>query len=443
METKEPLFKDWNNQIATLWQQGLSVAIGTFDTEGNLLMANPALCYYLDTTPETLQPKNRFINPLFSTLVETEISDGTGTETESRTGINAGTGSRSEGLIFEGLLTLGNYTDVSYVLHAHVFRRDSTILVYAELDAPSLIEENNKMSHLNQEVNNLQRTLIKEKKKLQETLRELRETQQQLIHSEKMNALGKLVAGVAHELNNPISFVYSNLYTMETDIAQVFASMDEIEAMVASTSGGQSALVEGIASLRKKKDLDFLREDLTDMAKESKIGIERIKTIVEDLRKFSRLDEAELKRVNLLDTIKSTLTILRPELSKGEIHFELSVPDIEVDCYPGQLNQAIMNVLINAIQAVEKGGNISLTVHELDEQIQLIIKDNGAGIPPDIKDRVFEPFFTTKPVGSGTGLGLSITYKIIHDLHKGSIDIHSEPGHGCTVVLSIPKTQQA
>jgi len=322
-----------------------------------------------------------------------------------------------------------------------VFRRDSTILVYAELDAPSLIEENNKMSVLNQEVNNLQRNLIKEKKKLQEALTELRDTQQLLIHSEKMNAMGKLVAGVAHELNNPISFVYSNLFTLDKDIAVVFKVYAEMEALIASSD--QPSLAEAMVSLRTENDLDFLREDITDMTKESKVGIERVKTIVEDLRKFSRLDEAELKSVNLLETIRSTLSMVRPEIAKADIKFELSVPDIELECYPGQLNQAIMNVLINAIQAVEKGGIIRLTVHELETQIQLIVTDNGCGIPAEIKDRIFEPFFTTKPVGTGTGLGLSITYKIIHDLHQGSIDIQSEPGHGCTVVLTIPKKTQA
>lgn len=426
---KKPLFSDWNDQIALLWQQGLSVAIGTFNTEGRLLMANPALCYYMGTTPVELKPAHQFINPPFSAFFETD------TATQSRLK------KETNGLVFKGLLTIGNYTDVSYVLQAHVYRRDSTILVYAEVDAPSLIEENNKMSQLNQEVNNLQRSLIKEKKKLQETLQELRETQQQLIHSEKMNSLGKLVAGVAHELNNPISFVYSNLYTLETDIAHVFNTYAEMEAMIASNC--PTTLAEEIKTLRKKKDLDFLREDITDMTKESKIGIERVKTIVEDLRKFSRLDEAELKQVNLQETIRSTMTILRPELIHKEIQFELSVPDIVVECYPGQLNQAIMNVLMNAIQAVGTGGVISFTAREQGGQIQLLIEDNGSGIPPEILDKVFDPFFTTKPVGSGTGLGLSITYKIIHDLHKGSIDIHSEPGHGCTVVLSIPKTQQA
>lgn len=415
MEKSQHTFSDWNELIGPLTQQGMSIAMGIFNADGRLLTANRALCFYLDTNPEDLKPKNHFINPEFSVFQQEQQGE----------------------LVFEGLMTIGNYLDVSYVLQAHVYRRGDAILVYAELDAPSLIEDNNKMSQLNQEVNNLQRTLIKEKKRLQDTLQELKETQQMLIHSEKMNAMGKLVAGVAHELNNPISFVYSNLFSLESDIAEVFDAYSEIEKLIEKSD--HASLNEAVASIRAKNELDFLREDITDMTKESKIGIERVKTIVEDLRKFSRLDESEIKEVNLLENIRSTLTIVRPELSKAEINFTLSVPDIQVECYPGQLNQAILNVLINAIQAVETGGSISLTAQLKEDSIQLSVKDDGCGIPNALKDRIFEPFFTTKPVGSGTGLGLSITYKIIHDLHHGSIEVLSEPGQGCTVVLSIPK----
>ena len=419
MEGSHTHFSDWNDLIGSLWQKGLSVAVGIFTIDGLLLAANPALCFYLDADPADLIPKNNFVNPTFSVFNQKQEGE----------------------LVFEGLMTLGNYQDVSYVLQAKVFRRENNILVYAEVDAPSMFEDNNKMSLLNQEVNNLQRQLIKEKKTLQDTLQELKETQQLLIHSEKMNAMGKLVAGVAHELNNPISFVYSNLFSLEKDIADVFEAYSEIETLI--NDGDQSSLKDAITSIRNKNDLDYLREDITDMTKESKIGIERVKTIVEDLRTFSRLDESEIKQVNLFENIRSTLTIIRPELSKKEILFVQSVPDIQLECYPGQLNQAMMNVLINAIQAVEVGGNICLTVEEKGDLIEISVKDDGCGIPDDLKSRIFDPFFTTKPVGSGTGLGLSITYKIVHDLHHGSIEVISEPGNGSTFVLSIPKKVQA
>lgn len=415
MKALKTLLPNWNDLIGELWLKGRSVAIGIFDTEGRLLSANPALCFYLNAEPSDLQPKNFFVNPEFTTFVQNSTSE----------------------LVFEGFMTLGNRRDISYVLQAKVFRRRDNILVFAEVDAPSLIQENTKMSQLNQLVNNLQRQLIKEKKTLQDTLQELKETQQMLIHSEKMNAMGKLVAGVAHELNNPISFVYSNLFSLEKDIADVFDAYSEIEKLIIDSD--HAPLNEAVASIRVKNNLDFLREDITDMTKESKIGIERVKTIVEDLRTFSRLDEAEIKQVGLLETIRSTLTIVRPELTKKEIQFFQSVPDIELECYPGQLNQALLNVLINAIQAVDTGGNIWLTVIDKDSQIELSIKDDGCGIPEELQSRIFEPFFTTKPIGSGTGLGLSITYKIIHDLHHGSIEVVSEPGIGSTFLLILPK----
>lgn len=410
------LISEWAGLICDLSQQGQSVAIGIFNTEGQLLEANPAMCYFLDTEPSELKPKNLFINPEFSTFMI----------------------KKKEGIVFEGLLTIGNYNDLSYVLSAKVFRRNDLMLVYAEADVAHLFEENNKMSTLNQEVNNLQRQLIKEKKNLQNTLSELKETQQMLIHSEKMNAMGKLVAGVAHELNNPIAFVYSNLFSLEKYMDEVFQSYIEVEELISKEAGEE--LNGAVAKIREKNDLNYLSEDIVDMVKESKVGIERVKAIVEDLRRFSRLDESEIKQIDLIENIRSTVSIARSEISRKNITLNLSFPDhLLIDCYPGQLNQAILNVLINAVYAVEIGGHISLTVTEAEKNISISVKDNGHGIPEEIKDRIFDPFFTTKPVGSGTGLGLSITYKIIHDLHHGSIEVESEPGKKTIIKLSIPK----
>ena len=257
---------------------------------------------------------------------------------------------------------------------------------------------------------------------MQATLAELKETQQLLIHSEKMNAMGKLVAGVAHELNNPIAFVYSNLFSLEKYVAEVFDAIRQIEKQVEQT--GNQELLETIAQLREKNELNYLEEDISEMTKESKVGIERVKTIVEDLRRFSRLDESDIKQVDLIENIRSTISIVRAEISNKKIDFKFeSAGHLLVDCYPGQLNQAILNVLTNAIDAVQPGGRISLIVTDESDRINIEVTDDGHGIPEEIKNRIFEPFFTTKPIGSGTGLGLSITYKIIHDLHKGRIEI--------------------
>lgn len=410
------LIHEWADLICELSHQASSVAIGIFNTNGQLLDANQAMRYFWDIEIDGLKPKNQFVNPGFSTFM------------------NSG----SDKMVFEGLMTIGNFNDISYVLNAKVFRRNDLILVYAEADVPLLFDENNKMSALNQEVNNLQRQLIKEKKNLQATLAELKETQQMLIHSEKMNAMGKLVAGVAHELNNPIAFVYSNLFSLEKYIDQVFQSYVEVEELISKETSLE--LNQSIAEIREKNDMDYLSEDIVEIVKESKVGIERVKAIVEDLRRFSRLDESEIKQIDLIESIKSTVSMIRSELSRKNINFTLESPDLlEVECYPGQLNQAILNVLINAVYAVEIDGEITLTVNGQGENICIVIEDNGCGIPKEIADRIFDPFFTTKPVGSGTGLGLSITYKIIHDLHRGSIEVKSEMDNKTIITLSIPK----
>ena len=407
---------DWADLICDLSHQGYSVAIGIFNTNGRLLDANQAMCYFLDTDPSSLKPKNQFINPDFSFFSSVEHND----------------------LVFEGLMTIGNYTDISFVLQSRVLKRNNRILVYAEADVPDLFEANKKMSVLNQEVNNLQRQLIKEKKNLQSTLAELKETQQLLIHSEKMNAMGKLVAGIAHELNNPIAFVYSNLFSLEKYVAEVFDTIRQIEKQVEQL--GHQELLETITQLREKNELNYLEEDISDMTKESKVGIERVKTIVEDLRRFSRLDESDIKQIDLIENIRSTVSIVRAEIARKNIHYQYIGPlQLLLECYPGQLNQAILNVLINAIDAVQPDGHISLIVTDKTDKITIEVTDDGHGIPEEIKIRIFEPFFTTKPVGSGTGLGLSITYKIIHDLHKGTIEVESSLQQGTKIKLLIPR----
>jgi signal transduction histidine kinase len=414
----EPLyqhFSDWNSLICDLLMNGNSVAIGLFNLECKLIEANKPMRYFLGITSDKLQPENQLINPKFASLIE----------------------SGNDGLIFEGYMTIGNYANISYVLLSKVYRRKEQIMIFAEADVPDLFEENKKMSTLNQEVNNLQRQLIKEKRNLQNALAELKDTQQMLIHSEKMNAMGQLVAGVAHELNNPISFVYSNLFSIEKYINEVYKSYNEVEVLIGEKASEE--LVTNVAKIRDKNDVVFLMEDIADMAKESRMGVERVKTIVEDLRRFSRLDESAIKQIELIENIRSTISLVRAEINNKNIDFRFNSPEkLEIECYPGQLNQAILNVLINAIQAVDERGKVELSVNRVADDVVISIADNGPGIPNDIKSRIFEPFFTTKPVGSGTGLGLSITYKIICDLHHGSIDVESELNKETNFILKLP-----
>ncbi|WP_347838322.1 ATP-binding protein [uncultured Draconibacterium sp.] len=406
---------DWENTIAELVKDSMSVAFGVFGNTGKLLDANEAMCTLLDTSKQELNPGNSFINPTLSQL------EGTNGE-----------------VVFEGLLTIGNYSDISYVLSSKIIRRDNVFFVLAEVDIKKLFDENSKMSELNREVNNLQRKLIKEKKKLQITLDELKETQQMLIHSEKMNAMGQLVAGVAHEINNPLAFVLNNIYSLKNYTGEIIESYKKVENVLAEKAS--SDIIELVQTIKEEDEIEYLTQDIVEIVEETKNGVDRAVKIVADLRRFSRLDESDVKHIDLIENIHSTLSIIRSEITKKNIQLEFnSNKKLELDCFPGQLNQAILNILANSIYAVENGGRIDLTVVEQKHTVTILIADNGCGIADENIGKVFNPFFTTKPVGEGTGLGLSITYKIITDLHKGTIKIDSIPGRGTEVLIEIPK----
>lgn len=408
---------NWKQEIETLYKRNNSLGVGVFNKNGELLYANESMKLFLGYDDNTSRHTNSFVNPELVSLTK----------------------SIEEGLIFEGIITIGNFSDISYSFKGKAYKKKNELLIYCEADTSALFEQNKTMSNLNQEINNLQRQLIKEKKVLEKTLLELKETQQMLIHSEKMNAIGKLVAGVAHEINNPISFVYNNLFLLDNYIKDIVLVNDKINDLILKTNNNK--LIDTVNKVKVKFEMDYLISDSFDITVETREGVERVKNIVKDLRTFSRLDESEIKNVSLVDSISSTISIIRPELSQKSISFDFSYEnDIRLDCYPGQLNQSILNVLINSIQAVDENGLISIQLSEFKDYITITVKDNGCGIDEKIITRIFEPFFTTKPVGSGTGLGLSITYKIIVELHGGKLGVNSEEGLGTEILFTIPKS---
>lgn len=255
-----------------------------------------------------------------------------------------------------------------------------------------------------------------------EALQQLRETQARLIQSEKMASLGSLVAGVAHEINTPIGSIQSN-----ADVAQ--RAVELIREWVSQWAGTEAGVVDGSLA-RALKSLD-------DTNTLTKLAIERIVTIVKSLRNFARLDEASVQRADLHVGIDSTLTLLHHELGR-RIHVRRnygSVPEIE--CAPGQLNQAFMNLLVNAIQAIDGEGTITITTYQKGKSAVLEFSDTGRGISAEDLDRIFDPGFTTKGVGTGLGLGLATVYRIIQD-HGGSIHVISEPGKGATFTVRLP-----
>jgi signal transduction histidine kinase len=293
--------------------------------------------------------------------------------------------------------------------------------------------------------------------KLQQALRELQETQAQLIQSEKMSSLGQLVAGVAHEINNPINFISGNICHAQQYTEELLKILQIYQQEFPNLT---PALEAAIAEI----DLEFLSEDFPKLISSMKMGTDRIQEIVLSLRNFSRLDEAQTKPVDLHSGIDSTLMILHHRLKaqpgRPNIQVIKNYGDLPlVECHAGLMNQVFMNILSNAIDALEeqkKSGEIVITTELLphkprllattgepmsydgNESIVIKIRDNGCGIPEEICSRLFDPFFTTKPVGKGTGLGLSISYKIIVEKHGGIIKCLSQTGLGTEFYIQIP-----
>jgi len=249
--------------------------------------------------------------------------------------------------------------------------------------------------------------------RVEERTRELRDTQDQLMQAEKLKSLGQLVAGVAHELNNPIGYVHANMQLLDEYVRK---------------------LVEG---QKTESDTERIRDAIEKLIRRSREGTERVKQIVQDLRTFSRMDHAELQEADLHEEIERTLGLMEPQF-KGGVRVEKQYGDIpRVRCYPGQLNQVFLNLLMNSCDALGGEGTITIRTARGPLGVRLEFGDDGPGIPPELQGRLFDPFFTTKPVGKGTGLGLSLSHGII-ERHGGRIHVESHPGRGATFVIELP-----
>jgi signal transduction histidine kinase len=292
--------------------------------------------------------------------------------------------------------------------------------------------------------------IIEAREQVERTLEDLQRTQTRLVQAEKMSSLGQLVAGIAHEINNPVSFIHGNLAHLQEYAHELLDFVELYEKHYPDPAPEIQAQAQAI-------DLEFLQSDLPKVLSSMRMGTDRIRQIVLSLRNFSRIDEAEFKAVDIYEGINNTLLILqhrlkaRPERPEIELikHYE-DLPQIE--CYPGQLNQVLMNLLANAIDALEEGNakrtyqdienkpnQITIRTTVLDSQwVKIAIADNGPGIPEAVQQRIFDPFFTTKPVGKGTGMGLSISYQIITQKHGGQLKCFSKLGEGSEFVIQIP-----
>ena len=271
--------------------------------------------------------------------------------------------------------------------------------------------------------------------KLQRAYTELQDEQEKILQQEKMATIGQLAAGVAHEINNPIGFIGSNLTTLTKYLQRVQQFMEFQNGLLKAEN--QTEIIDQAKRKRQELKIDFILDDSKALLEESHEGIERVKKIVQDLKSFSRVDQSECKLSNINDCVESTINIVWNEI-KYKANLTRDYGDIPLlKCYPQQLNQVFMNLLVNAAQAIDKDGEILARTSLEGDTVVISISDSGKGIPEDVLQKVFEPFFTTKPVGVGTGLGLSISYDIVKK-HGGEMTVESRPGEGTCFTIRLP-----
>jgi len=308
------------------------------------------------------------------------------------------------------------------------------IPVSTDTEIGVLTESFNEMSR---RISQAKTDLEKKIKELEQAYTDLKDAQSRLVHAAKMASLGQMVAGIAHELNNPIGFIFSNM-------GHLREYSEKLNRIILAGERGSDALEKA----KREHDYEYVTQDLPRLIGSCEEGARRTRDIVLGLRNFSRLEEARIKKVDLREGIENTLRLLSGEVkNRIRVHTEFG-PMPEVLCYASQLNQVFMNILTNAVQAIEGEGDIWITLRHVDSdsdngdhrgggRAQVSIRDSGKGMPADVADKIFDPFFTTKTVGQGTGLGLSISYGIIKK-HGGDIQVHSEIGKGTEFVITIP-----
>ncbi len=287
--------------------------------------------------------------------------------------------------------------------------------------------------------------LVKQNIRLQEMARsehqahlDLKQAQSRMVQSEKLASLGQMVAGVAHEINNPVAFVSNNVAVLERDVGE----MRDLLAMYSTANDliqrERAELFERLEAFCERADMSYTLENLKGLIDRSRDGLSRIQQIVSHLRVFARLDEGQVNEADINGGIESTATIIRNVARKKQVQFEMDLGELpSVTCYAAKINQVMMNLLTNAIDACSEGGTVTVRTRAEEPGVRIEVADNGCGIEPEHRDRIFDPFFTTKPVGQGTGLGLSISYGIIQD-HGGTIDVDSTVGQGTCFTIHLP-----
>ena len=287
---------------------------------------------------------------------------------------------------------------------------------------------------LEQEVRKRTEEINLQKEELYSTLEYLKQTQSQLVQTEKMAGIGQLTAGIAHEINNPINYVTTSSNALKNDLKDYHKILD-LYAEISKENVEEK--LSKIAQLKEDIEFVVITAETENLLKNIKIGGEKVAEIVKSLRTFSRLDENALKKVNLHENIDATLTILNSSIGTN-IEIEKQYGDnLEIECFPGKLNQVFLNILNNAIDATKTGGKITVQTQQVSKSCRISISDTGKGIPEEIQNRIFEPFFTTKDVGKGKGLGLFTAHTIVKE-HHGTIEVESGTDKGTTFTIIMP-----
>ncbi len=283
----------------------------------------------------------------------------------------------------------------------------------------------------------LQRLADSERKAHEERKR----VESQLVQAEKLSALGQMVAGVAHEVNNPLAFVINNLAVLGRDVASLQEMIGLYEQVVNASEADRSDSLSRVRERSEEIELPYLIENLGKLIGRTCAGVKRIQQIVADLRDFARLDENDLKTVDLNDSIATTVAFIQSRAHDRQVFLETRPEPLPaVTCYPGKINQVVFNLVVNAIDACQPGGQVTVATRQADEGegVQILVSDNGSGITRDVLGKIFDPFFTTKPQGQGTGLGLSTSYGIVQS-HGGRIDVESVVGEGSRFIVELPR----
>lgn len=332
---------------------------------------------------------------------------------------------------------LGQQTEVCYELDGKWFLLNSYPLDHYQGAGGAVVTlyDYTSLKQLTCSLEESNRRLEIKTRQLEQANAEIRKTHAKVINQEKMATIGQLSAGVAHEINNPIGFISSNLRTLQKYLTRLTQFIHVQEAVI--QADGSSESLRSVNRSRKELKPDFIIEDVNDLIEESLDGADRVRKIVQDLKTFSRVDESEWKFVDLVECFERTINIVWNEIKYKATLIRDFCELPPVRCYPHQLNQVFMNLLVNAAQAIDKEGRIIVKAWQEEQSVLFSVADDGCGIPAENVSKIFEPFFTTKEIGKGTGLGLSLSYEIVKK-HRGEISVASEPGKGTVFTVSLP-----